>query len=146
MALLVMLAVSADGKSKKKQQPSLFPDGTPIPAWFSDTTRVDMNQLGKQYVITDYGVRADDSTLVQTEAIQAVIDRAASEGGGVIVVPRGTFLSGSLFFRQGTHLQIREGGKLKGPHHRLCGVFENCVEGSIRFLCPSSRPGKCALS
>ena len=70
MALLVMLAVSADGKGKKKQQPSLFPDGTPIPAWFSDTTRVDMNQLGKQYVITDYGVRADDSTLVQTEAIQ----------------------------------------------------------------------------
>ena len=31
-------------------------------------------------------------------------------------------------------------------HHRLCGVFKNCVEGSIRFLCPSSQPGKCALS
>lgn len=28
----------------------------------------------------------------------------------------------------------------------LCGGFENCVEGSIRFPSPSSQPGKCALS
>ncbi len=51
---------------------------------------------------------------VQTKELQAVIDRCASEGGGVIVIPRGTFLSGSLFFKPGTHLLIEEGGELKG--------------------------------
>ena len=55
-----------------------------------------------------------DSTALQTEAIQKVIDTAASQGGGVVVVPRGTFLTGSLFFRPGTHLHLREGARLKG--------------------------------
>src|SRR5574344_3120694 len=80
-----------------------WPDGTTMDKWFQDTARVDMDQLGKQYVVTDLGVM-EDSTLVQTKALQSVIDRAAKEGGGVVVIPRGTFLCGSLFFRQGTHL------------------------------------------
>ena len=31
-----------------------------------------------------------------------------------MVVPRGTFLTGSLFFRPGTHLHLQEGARLKG--------------------------------
>jgi len=79
--------------------------------WFSRLEKVDISQLGRQYVITDYAVKRD-STLVQTEAIQWVIDRAAEEGGGVVVIPEGTFLTGALFFRQGTHLHVV--GTLKG--------------------------------
>lgn len=77
-----------------------FPDGMDIPVWFNDTSRIDIDTLGRKYVITSYGVK-NDSTLLQTEAIQRVIDLAAAEGGGVIVVPEGTFLSGSLFFQAG---------------------------------------------
>lgn len=99
--------------AQKTQPRDLWPDGTPVDAWFHDTARVDIASLGRQYVITDYGV-STDSTLLQTEAIQSVIDRAAREGGGVVVIPRGTFLSGSLFFRQGTHLHLTEGAVLKG--------------------------------
>ena len=62
--------------------------------------------------MTDYGV-VRDSTLVQTEALQAVIDRAA-EQGGVVVIPEGVYLTGSLFFKPGTHLHIAKGGVLKG--------------------------------
>lgn len=90
-----------------------WPDGTPIDRWFADTAKVDVNSLGKKFVITDYGVR-NDSTVIQTEAIQRVIDITARQGGGVIVVPEGTFLSGSLFFRQGTHLHLMRGAVLKG--------------------------------
>lgn len=68
----------------------------------------------KDYVVTDYGVRPDEAQLPQTERLQAVIDRAAQEGGGTIVIPRGTYASGALFFRQGTNLRIDEGGTLKG--------------------------------
>ena len=93
-----------------------WPDGTSMSPWFQRTEKVEIPSLGKRYVVTHYGV-GTDSTLVQTAALQAVIDRAASEGGGVIVIPRGTFLSGALFFRQGTHLFIEEGGKLKGSEH-----------------------------
>jgi hypothetical protein len=113
LTLSLLVACTAVMGAKKKKQVELFPDGTPIPAWFSDTTKVDVDKLGKKYVITDYGVRYDP-TLVQTEKIQAVIDRAAAEGGGVIVIPEGVFQSGSLFFKQGTHLYVKEGGVLLG--------------------------------
>ncbi|MCF3108149.1 exopolygalacturonase [Niabella sp. CC-SYL272] len=89
-----------------------FPDSTPIPAWFSDTAVAELHTLGKKYNITDHGVR-NDSTVVQTGHIQAVIDKAAGEGGGVIIIPKGVFLSGSLFFKPKTHLYLEEGATLK---------------------------------
>lgn len=112
--LSLVAAVLFSASAINAQERDLFPDGTEIPQWFRDTAKVDISTLGKQYVITDYGVRSDDQTLVQTEKIQNVIDLAAAHGGGVIVIPCGTFLSGSLFFRPGTHLHVAEGGMLKG--------------------------------
>ena len=112
--LLLLSAVVLAGTATVKKRPpqvETWPDGTVIDAWFNDTSKVDPASLGRQYVITDYGVSLD-SAIVQTSAIQAVIDRAAREGGGVIVIPEGTFLSGALFFRQGTHLHVK--GRLKG--------------------------------
>ena len=133
--ILMMCLAIVSVQAKKKVKTTLFPDGTPIPAWFSDTTRVDVELLGKKYVVTDYGV-STDSTIVQTEALQAVIDRAAQEGGGVIVIPKGTFLSGSLFFKQGTHLHVAEGGKLKGSDRiRYFKILDTRMEGqSIKYF------------
>lgn len=91
----------------------IFPDGTPIPEWFREHRVVSVKELGKQYCITNYGVK-NDSTVLQTERIQAVIDKAAQEGGGVICIPKGTFLSGSLFFKPRTHLYLEKGATLKG--------------------------------
>lgn len=91
----------------------LFPDGTRISNWFLDRTKVQLNQLGKQFVVTDFGV-INDSNIIQTNVIQNVINEASKHGGGVIVIPKGTFLSGALFFKPKTHLHISEGGVLKG--------------------------------
>lgn len=107
LALALLPGVSAVAKT------DTFPDGKAVPEWFNDTSRVSVDRLGPKYVLTDYGVKAD-SALLQTEAIQRVIDLAAERGGGVVTVPRGTFLSGALFFRQGTHLLLEEGAVLKG--------------------------------
>lgn len=127
--LLCAVCLGVNAKKVKKQTQPLWPDGTPIAEWFNDTTKVDVNTLGKKYVITEYGVR-NDSTIVQTEAIQKVIDLAASNGGGVIVIPRGTYLSGSLFFKQGTHLYVEEYGTLKGSD-RIANfkILETRIEG-----------------
>ena len=67
----------------------------------------------QDYVITDFGARADNLT-VNTVAIQAAIDKAYSEGGGRIVIPQGTFLSGALFFKQGVNLYVAKDATLKG--------------------------------
>lgn len=104
-----ILACSLTGSAKFTH----FPDGSEVPDWFNDTNITKVDNLGKQYVITEHGV-VNDSTLIQTKQIQNVIDIAASNGGGVIVIPEGTFLSGSLFFKPGTHLHILKNGRLKG--------------------------------
>ena len=67
----------------------------------------------KRCLITESGAVADGQTL-NTRAIQSAIDRCASEGGGVVVVPRGVFLSGALFFKQGVNLLVEKDGVLKG--------------------------------
>lgn len=90
-----------------------FPDGKLIPDWFRNNERVNVSALGKQYRITDYGI-VNDSTKLQTTQIQEIIDLAAKNGGGVIVIPEGTFLSGSLFFKPKTHLYLEENAVLKG--------------------------------
>ena len=109
LTLLLLLTLSLTVNAKK----DLWPDGTVIDKWFSNTQKVELTSLGKRYVVTDYGV-GTDSTVVQTTALQRVIDTAAENGGGAVVIPKGTFLSGALFFKQGTNLIIEEGGKLKG--------------------------------
>lgn len=110
--LLVSISILALALPARAQ--GVWPDGSKIDDWFSQTAPVDPDKLGKRYVVTDYGVVKGDSTLIQTEAIQKVIDLAAENGGGVITIPEGVYLSGSLFFKPGTHLNVADGGRLKG--------------------------------
>ena len=77
MALTAFVGINAMAKQ------DVWPDGTTMDQWFANREKVDVNTLGKRYVVTDYGV-TNDSTLVQTAALQAVIDCAGNDGGGVV--------------------------------------------------------------
>jgi polygalacturonase len=67
----------------------------------------------KRFVVTDFGAVADGTTL-NTKAIQAAIDKcAANKAGGVVVIPKGTFLSGAIFLKQGVNLLVEKDGVLK---------------------------------
>lgn len=90
-----------------------FPDGvTPIDGWFYDLRVPELCELGKPYVLTEHGI-LDDGKL-HTAEIQRLIDTAAESGGGVIVVPRGVYLTGALFFKAGVNLYVCDGGVLRG--------------------------------
>ncbi|UOG77286.1 glycosyl hydrolase family 28 protein (plasmid) [Hymenobacter tibetensis] len=67
----------------------------------------------KEYVITQFGA-GTDSTQLNTQAIQRTIDKANADGGGTVVIPKGVFLSGALFFKPNTQLRLQQGAKLKG--------------------------------
>lgn len=109
-----------------------FPDGTMIDEWFYDTRIPKLEELGKQYVLTQYHILDDGR--IHTQEIQGLIDMAAEEGGGVIVVPAGTYLTGALFFKQGVNLYVADGGTLKGSNdisdYPIC---ETRIEGET---CP----------
>ncbi|HVS53646.1 MAG TPA: glycosyl hydrolase family 28 protein [Opitutaceae bacterium] len=67
----------------------------------------------KHYSVTDRGAVGDGTTL-NTTAIQGTIDAAADAGGGVVEIPHGRFLSGSIFLKKGVELHLAEGAVLLG--------------------------------
>jgi len=97
-----------------KKTVDLWPDGTEISEWFRQTEPVEVKALGKQYRVTDYGVVNDGC--LHTRELQALIDQVATEGGGVLVVPEGTYMTGALFFKQGVHLHLYDGATLMGSN------------------------------
>jgi exo-poly-alpha-galacturonosidase len=67
----------------------------------------------KRFVITDFGAK-NDTTLINTIAIQKTIDECAAKGGGIVVVPKGTFISGAIFLKKNVSLMVEKDGILKG--------------------------------
>lgn len=63
--------------------------------------------------VTDFGAVGDGRTL-NTIAIQAAIDHQGEKGGGVVIVPPGTFVTGTLFLASGITLHIESGSTLLG--------------------------------
>ena len=110
-ALIAVLSMTMADAAKKPQK-DLFPDGTEIPEWFHKNESVDLSKLGTQYKLTDNAIYADGR--IHTAEIQALIDKAAANGGGVIVVPQGIYMTGGLHFKQGTHLYLEDGATLMG--------------------------------
>ena len=67
----------------------------------------------RSFNIVDYGAVADGLTL-NTQAIQKAIDACTLYGGGQVIVPKGMFLTGSIYLKSGVELHITEGGVLLG--------------------------------
>jgi hypothetical protein len=64
-----------------------------------------------QFLITDYG--AATSSLDNSTAINAAIVAANSAGGGTVVIPAGTFLSGPITMKSNVNLYISAGAILQ---------------------------------
>jgi alpha-L-rhamnosidase len=88
--------------------PLLLASWRHVPNTASNTSGVE-----KRFNIADHGALGDGVTL-NTKAIQATIDDCAQKGGGTVVIPKGIFLSGSVFLKPGVNLEIQEEGVLKG--------------------------------
>lgn len=100
---------------------------TTDPAW---TKQVGTRTFpaGKQTVsVNKHGAVGDGNTLA-TQAIQAAIDDCAAKGGGVVVFDPGSYLTGSLFIKEGVELRIGKGVELKGSQR-----FEDYPEIDTRI-------------
>jgi polygalacturonase len=65
------------------------------------------------YNITDFGAVADSIT-VNTISIQSTIDKCSAEGGGIVVIPAGNFVSGTILIKNNVTLQLEKGAVLLG--------------------------------
>jgi polygalacturonase len=106
VGVVVLLAANRLWCGLPLQAPAAGPAAAPAANATQGTTP-------KRFVISDFGAVADGKT-VNTKAIQSAIDKCAASGGGVVVVPKGTFLSGAIFLKQGANLCVEQDGVLKG--------------------------------
>ena len=70
-----------------------------------------------EFDVSRHGAVGDGKTL-NTAAIQKAIDAASSAGGGTVVFPRGSFLSGTIHLKSHVILQLDEGATLLGSPRR----------------------------
>jgi len=70
------------------------------------------------YDVRDYGAVGDGKTL-DSPAIDKAIAAAAAAGGGTVVVPAGTYLSGSIHLKSNIHLVIDAGATLLGAPQEM---------------------------
>lgn len=69
--------------------------------------------LAKDFSVRDHGATGDGTTL-DTAAIQKTIDAASSAGGGRVVLPAGTYRSGSIRLKDKIELHLEENAVLLG--------------------------------
>jgi polygalacturonase len=66
--------------------------------------------------IREHGAAGDGLTL-DTQAIQALIDRCAKQGGGTVYFPAGQYVTGSLFLRSNITLHLDSGAVILGSEN-----------------------------
>lgn len=66
------------------------------------------------YDITKYGAKAQDD-FFSTEAIQSALDACHKAGGGLVLVPAGTYRTGSIQLYSDIELHLESGASLIGP-------------------------------
>lgn len=88
------------------------------------------------YDVRDYGAKGDGKTL-DTKAIQAAIDACSDAQGGMVFIPAGVFMSGTLQLKSNVTFHLSAGGKLLGSPKRedyTAGKGVPPGNGNIVFL------------
>jgi len=78
-----------------------------IPCFFYQTS------VAKDYNILDYGAKPGSAQL-NTEAINKAIINCNADGGGRVIIPTGTFISGTVVLLSNVDLHLEMGAKLLG--------------------------------
>lgn len=81
--------------------------------WAKDVGARSEPQGKERFNVASFGAIADGTTM-NTKAIQAAIDACSKTGGGIVTFAPGSYLTGSLYLKEGVHLIIPEGVTLLG--------------------------------
>ena len=96
------------------------------------------NILALDINILDHGAKADGRT-VNTEVIQRAINMAGEQGGGRVVIPSGTYMTGTLIMKSGVTLHLLTGAILMGSvdpalYQKLSGGYALIIADGVRDI------------
>ena len=86
--------------------------------------------FGKIYDIRDYGAIGDSLT-INTKAIQKAIDECSAEGGGIVLIQGGNYVTGTIFMKSGVTLRIEKMAVLSGSKD-IKDYAENVMKNMYR--------------
>ena len=75
-------------------------------------------QITNWFNVRSFGA-VGDGTNLDSPAINQAIDAAAKAGGGTVLVPAGTYLSGSIHLQSNLHLLIDAGATILGAPQKM---------------------------
>ena len=102
----LLIVFSVTGQNPRPELPKL--------EWIKDVgARTQPGSRGVSYNVASYGAVGDGTTLC-TAAIQKAIDDCAANGGGVVKFNTGVYLTGSVFLKSNTILEIPKGVQISG--------------------------------
>ncbi len=78
-----------------------------------EAENADKNSGIRMYNIRDYGAKGDGKSL-DTAAVQAAIDACNKDQGGIVIVPAGDFVIGTVEMKSNVTLHLSAGGTLLG--------------------------------
>ncbi|NIJ44901.1 polygalacturonase [Wenyingzhuangia heitensis] len=74
---------------------------------------ISVNTIAQDYNILDYGAKKSHN-VVSTQAIQKAIDAAHKNGGGTVIVPKGQYVTGTLFLKSNVTIKMEANTELFG--------------------------------
>lgn len=66
-----------------------------------------------RYNIQDLGAKGDDKTL-NTDIINQTIAKCFNQGGGTVIIPKGIFLTSTIYLKSNVNIDLKKGAVLKG--------------------------------
>lgn len=92
--------------------------------------------------ITEYGAVKDGLT-ENTEAFQQAIDHVAEQGGGMVIVPRGIWLTGPIVLKSNINLHVEDGALIVFSKDKdKYPLVKTSFEGLDTYRCQSPISGK----
>ena len=88
----------------------------------------------KVWNVRDYGAKGD-GVAKDTAAVQRAVDAANAAGGGEVLLPKGTYLSGSVFLKSGVDFHLAEGATLRDACIDANAAAAKSV--AVRYVLPS---------
>jgi polygalacturonase len=106
------IAIIDTDSTHKRHTDNVYPELK----WTNDVGARRIPKKNKVYNVNDYGALSDGKTL-NTIAIQAAIDACSKKGGGVVSFDTGSYLTGSIYVKQGVNLVIGKNVTLLGSQN-----------------------------
>jgi len=98
---------------------------------------------GKEFNIVKYGAVGDGKKL-NTIAIQKALDDCGNSGGGKVIIPKGSFMTGTIHIKSNTHLLVEEGAEILGSPNKVDYPYQPPYNTRYRDIKNTHRALVCA--